>query len=169
MGNLFICPIHSNSNELTDQYNLLLVEKGIRPAYLWYANGQIDRITPPAHSDLLEIIHIQQYKKHGIMDKYYFIQKNNIQLKEKIKSLSDQITESKILGYLYPKKLETDETKYHYVITFYCNKNIILWQEFADIDCNLNKFGNRLQEIKTVIPNTFLDIRIKKIKFSNPY
>ena len=91
MGNLFSCAIHSNSNELTNQYNLLLVEKGIRPAYLWYANGQIGRITLPTHSDLLEIIHIQQYKKNGIIDKYYFIQKNNIQLKEKIISLSDQI------------------------------------------------------------------------------
>jgi hypothetical protein len=161
---------HDEINAATDKYNLLLVEQGIRPAYLWYPNKKNNRITPP-HSDVLEMIHIQYPKiLEEKINKYYFIKKDNQAIKDKIMSLGkkkDSIVEGHILGYIYPKNLPSGD---YCIIKFYCNpKTIPLWKEFAGVDCDLNKFGNRLQEIKTIIPSAFLDINYKKIEFGNPY
>ena len=161
-------------NNDIEYYNLLLVEKGIRPAYLWYPHGDKERHHPPNCSDKLERIHIKIQEK--IVDEYFYILKTNTDVKsklEKLKSNYSQELEGEILGYLYPHKLVSDDS-FHYWFTICIVpppnlKAVKLWSESIPLDGDLNKTAQLLQKIHSVIPSAFSQIVYKKKQFGNAY
>lgn len=161
-------------NNDIDYYNLLLVEKGIRPAYLWYRHGDKERHHPPNCSEKLERIHIK--KNTELVDQYFYILKSNIDVKtklEKLKSNYSQELEGEILGYLYPQKLISDDS-FHYWFTICIVpppnlKAVKLWSESIPLNGDLNKTTQLLQKVHSVIPSAFLQIIYKKKEFGNAY
>ena len=159
-------------NNDVDYYNLLLVEKGIRPAYLWYSSK--DRIHPPSHSDKLEKIHIIS---SNATNKYFYILKENTEIKSKLHTLKNnysQELEGEILGYLYPQKLTNGGMSFWVSINFIPPPNlkvVSLWSEDVPDDdtTDINKFIPLLKKIKTVIPSASIQIRYGAKSFGNPY
>jgi len=163
-------------NNDIDYYNLLLVEKGIRPAYLWYPHGDKERHHPPNCSDKLERIHIKIKEREKIVDEYFYILKTNTDVKaklEKLKTNYSQELEGEILGYLYPQRLISDDG-FHYWFTICIVpppnlKAVKLWSESIPLDGDLNKTGQLLQKVHNVIPSAFSQIIYKKKQFGNAY
>jgi len=157
-------------NNDVDYYNLLLVEKGLRPSYLWYSSK--DRIHPPSCSDQLEKIHIISPKD---TNKYFYILKTNTAIKTKLHELKNnysQELEGEILGYLYPQKLTNGGMSFWVTISFIPPPNlkvVHLWAEDAPENADLNKFGQSLLKIKTILPSAYLEIKYGIKKFGNPY
>ena len=162
-------------NNDVDYYNLLLVEKGIRPAYLWYSSKE--RTHPPNCSDQLEKIHIKQTQgaQGAILDKYFYILKHNTAIKSKLHELKNnysQELEGEILGYLYPKKSTSGGMHFWVTISFIPPPNlkvVYLWAEEAPEDADMNKFTALLKKIKTILPSAFLEIRYRNTLVGNPY
>jgi len=157
-------------NNDVDYYNLLLVEKGIRPAYLWYSSKE--RTHPPNCSDQLEKIHIVHKDIHN---KYFYILKHNTAIKSKLHELKNnysQELEGEILGYLYPKKSTAGGMHFWVTISFIPPPNlkvVYLWAEEAPDDADINKFTTLLKKIKAILPSAFLEIRYRNTLIGNPY
>jgi hypothetical protein len=152
-----------SDNTKEDDLNLILVNKGIRSAYLWYERSSIERITPP---NLIHFPNIKQKKLKYLNSTLYYL-KTNIEIDNILEK--KQILENlgKILGYIYPMG-EAIDGKYHlpeeeqYWIIFKYN-TIILWAEAAPKDADLNKFGDRLKEIQTLGKIGEYDFSISKL------
>jgi len=169
-------------NNDIDYYNLLLVEKGIRPAYLWYPHGDKERHNPPNCSDKLERILLKFIAKSnskstdGFDRYYYYILKTNMDVKsklEKLKTNYSQELEGEILGYLYPQRLISDDEFYYWfticIVPPPNLKAVKLWSESIPLDGDLNKTGQLLQKVHNVIPSAFSQIVYKKKQFGNAY
>jgi hypothetical protein len=155
MGN--ICAMYCGCHNYTvDDYNLLLVSKGGRPAYLWYPSK--DRLSPP-NIDKYEDLIMKEF-----LDGFVFIKKtNDIDFSEKC----TKKFMGRLLGYLYPGKCEKG---YQYWISFKLN-GVILWCEAAPSDCDLNLYATRLKEIQSIkeFEETYLIIKYKYLDWNNPY
>lgn len=165
-----------SDNTKEDELNLILVNKGIRSAYLWYERSSIKRITPP---NLIHFPNIKQKKLKYLNSTLYYL-KTNIEIDNILEK--KQILENlgKILGYIYPMG-EVIDGRYHlpkdeqYWIIFKYNK-IPLWAEAAPKGADLNKFGDRLKVIQALgkqqefdFANIKLSIEFKHLNWDNKY
>jgi len=148
MGNSNSAIYGGNKKHTEDDYNLLLVSKGGRPAYLWYTSK--DRLNPP---------NIDKYKNltmKEFLGGFVFVKKeNDIDFSKKYTKRFI----GNLLGYLYPGKCKKG---YQYWISFKVN-GIILWCKAAPSDCDLNLYANRLKEIQSIkeFEETYLIIKYK--------
>jgi hypothetical protein len=173
MGNSIHGGKKNSDNSIEDTLNLILVNEGIRPAYLWYEKSSIGRINPP---NLINFPNIKQRKLKYLNGTLYYL-KTNTEI-DNIKQIVENL--GKILGYIYPMG-EAIDGRYHlpkdeqYWIIFKYNK-IPIWAEAAPRDADLNKFGNRLKEIQALgkkgefdFVNTKLIIEFKHLNWDNKY